>query len=132
MAEGADAWRGATRRAMHWRAHLGKGGYGHTAKAAKKAGKAGSARAAPAAVVAEEEHEDDGGNAAADFQIQPSNVTPKLDTSKWPLLLKNYDTLNVRTGHYTPIPQGCSPLKREIGEYIRYVWDSSRTRRPLP
>ncbi len=31
-----------------------------------------------------------------DFTIQPEAVTPKLDTSKWPLLLKNYDTLHVR------------------------------------
>ena len=31
--------------------------------------------------------------------IVPSSVTPKLDTSGWPLLLKNYDKLNVRTAH---------------------------------
>jgi H/ACA ribonucleoprotein complex subunit 4 len=28
--------------------------------------------------------------------------------------------LNVRTGHYTPIPNGCSPLKRPLDEYIKY------------
>ncbi|KAL1915481.1 uncharacterized protein VTP21DRAFT_6605 [Calcarisporiella thermophila] len=54
-----------------------------------------------------------------DFVIKPENVKPTLDTSKWPLLLKNYDKLNVRTGHYTPIPAGCSPLKRPLQEYIR-------------
>ena len=32
-----------------------------------------------------------------EFTIQPETVTPKLDTSKWPLLLKNYDTLHVST-----------------------------------
>ncbi|KAG0195677.1 centromere/microtubule-binding protein cbf5, partial [Mortierella sp. NVP41] len=32
----------------------------------------------------------------------------------------NYDKLNVRTGHYTPIPSGCSPLRRELSEYVRY------------
>ena len=47
-----------------------------------------------------------------DFQIAPQSSTPKLDTSKWPLLLKHYDKLNVRTGHYTPIPSGYTPLKR--------------------
>ena len=52
--------------------------------------------------------------------IAPSSVTPKLDTSGWPLLLKNYDKLNVRTAHYTPIPAGCSPLKRPLAEYLRY------------
>ena len=36
----------------------------------------------------------DGGG---DFMIQPESTTPKIDTSKWPLLLKNYDQLHVRT-----------------------------------
>jgi len=54
-----------------------------------------------------------------DFQIQPQTTTPILDTSDWPLLLKDYDKLNVRTGHYTPIAQGCSPLKRAIFDYVR-------------
>ncbi|QDZ22613.1 tRNA pseudouridine synthase [Chloropicon primus] len=57
---------------------------------------------------------------AGDFSIKPESVTPTLDTSKWPLLLKNYDKLNVRTGHYTPIPCGNSPLKRPLQEHIRY------------
>lgn len=39
---------------------------------------------------------------------------------RWPLLLKNYDQLHVRSSHYTPIPCGMSPLKRSIGEYMRY------------
>lgn len=28
--------------------------------------------------------------------------------------------MNVRTGHYTPLPVGCSPLKRDIQTYIKY------------
>ncbi|KAI3646227.1 hypothetical protein MP228_009155 [Amoeboaphelidium protococcarum] len=55
-----------------------------------------------------------------DHVIKPQKVTPVLDTSNWPLLLKNYDRLNVRTGHYTPIPSGHSPLKRPLQEYIKY------------
>eukprot|EP01099_Mayorella_cantabrigiensis_P007111 TRINITY_DN615_c0_g1_i2.p1 TRINITY_DN615_c0_g1~~TRINITY_DN615_c0_g1_i2.p1 ORF type:complete len:354 (-),score=80.43 TRINITY_DN615_c0_g1_i2:714-1700(-) len=55
-----------------------------------------------------------------DFLIKPESSTPPLDTSQWPLLLKNYEKLHVRTGHYTPIPQGSSPLKRSLSEYIRY------------
>eukprot|EP00197_Chlamydomonas_leiostraca_P010592 CAMPEP_0202867364 /NCGR_PEP_ID=MMETSP1391-20130828/9271_1 /ASSEMBLY_ACC=CAM_ASM_000867 /TAXON_ID=1034604 /ORGANISM="Chlamydomonas leiostraca, Strain SAG 11-49" /LENGTH=503 /DNA_ID=CAMNT_0049547405 /DNA_START=128 /DNA_END=1639 /DNA_ORIENTATION=+ len=55
-----------------------------------------------------------------DFLIKPEKSTPKLDTSKWPLLLKNYDKLNVRTGHYTPIPAGNTPLKRPLKEYMSY------------
>jgi H/ACA ribonucleoprotein complex subunit 4 len=54
-----------------------------------------------------------------DFQIAPEKTTPTLDCSKWPLLLKNYDQLNVRTGHYTPINAGCSPLKRNLHDYVR-------------
>lgn len=34
--------------------------------------------------------------------------------------MKNYDQLHVRTGHFTPLPFGCSPLKRPIKEYLRY------------
>uniref|UniRef100_U5EZN4 Putative centromere/microtubule binding protein cbf5 n=1 Tax=Corethrella appendiculata TaxID=1370023 RepID=U5EZN4_9DIPT len=53
------------------------------------------------------------------FQIQPSEAVAKLDTSEWPLLLKNFDRLNVRTNHYTPLPFGTSPLQRPIGEYVK-------------
>jgi len=66
-----------------------------------------------------------GGSGAAaqdahDFLIKPQSSTPPLDTSQWPLLLKNYDQLNVRTGHYTPIPNGSTPLKRPLAEYLKY------------
>lgn len=50
----------------------------------------------------------------------PTNEKQEIDTSKWPLLLKNYSQLNVRTGHYTPLPFGCSPLARPIDEFLRY------------
>merc|ERR1712000_715610 len=53
-----------------------------------------------------------------EYSIKPQAVTPTIDTSSWPLLLKNYDQLLVRTGHFTPIPNGCSPLKRDIKSYI--------------
>ena len=55
-----------------------------------------------------------------EFAILPEATTPKIDTSSWPLLLKNYNDLHIRTGHYTPIPCGCSPLKRPIKEHVRY------------
>lgn len=53
-----------------------------------------------------------------DYKIESQDSTPTLDTSNWPLLLRNYDKLLTRTGHYTPIPTGYSPLKRPIKEYI--------------
>jgi H/ACA ribonucleoprotein complex subunit 4 len=34
--------------------------------------------------------------------------------------VQDYDKLVVRTGHFTPVPKGNSPLKRPIDEYIRY------------
>ncbi|KAG5549364.1 hypothetical protein RHGRI_014645 [Rhododendron griersonianum] len=55
-----------------------------------------------------------------DYLIKPQSFTPSVNTSDWPILLKNYDRLNVRTGHYTPLPSGYSPLKRPLAEYIRY------------
>jgi len=64
--------------------------------------------------------QDNAPQSSTPFMIKPENSKPKLDTSKWPLLLKNYDQLHVRTAHYTPIPVGCSPLKRPLQEYIRY------------
>ncbi|KAI0307790.1 pseudouridine synthase [Multifurca ochricompacta] len=54
-----------------------------------------------------------------DFTIKPESVQPVLSTSEWPLLLKNYDKLLVRSSHFTPIPSGCSPLKRDITSYIK-------------
>jgi len=56
-----------------------------------------------------------------DYSIKSENTAPKLDTSQWPLLLKNYDKLLVRSSHFTPIPSGCSPLKRDITTYIKCV-----------
>ena len=50
--------------------------------------------------------------------IAPSKHTPKLDTSNWPLLLKNYSNLHIRTSHYTPIPCGSSPLSRSLKDHI--------------
>lgn len=54
-----------------------------------------------------------------DFSIKSQDTAPKLDTSQWPLLLKNYDKLLIRSSHFTPIPSGCSPLKRDITNYIK-------------
>jgi H/ACA ribonucleoprotein complex subunit 4 len=56
-----------------------------------------------------------------EYSIKSEDTVPKLDTSQWPLLLKNYDKLLVRSSHFTPIPSGCSPLKRDISTYIKYA-----------
>ncbi|KAK4058936.1 centromere/microtubule-binding protein cbf5 [Microbotryomycetes sp. JL221] len=56
---------------------------------------------------------------ASDFLIKPESTTPVLNTKDWPLLLKNYDKLLVRSAHFTPIPAGSSPLKRDLRSYIK-------------
>lgn len=59
-------------------------------------------------------------NTSLGHMIQPSSHTPKIDTSKWPLLLRNYSDLHIRTSHYTPIPSGSSPLSRPLKDHISY------------
>lgn len=54
----------------------------------------------------------------AGLMIKPDSAGPKLDASEWPLLLKNYGKLLVRTNHFTPIPHGCSPLQRDLPSYV--------------
>ncbi|XP_059208711.1 H/ACA ribonucleoprotein complex subunit DKC1 [Centropristis striata] len=54
-----------------------------------------------------------------DFFIKPESKAAALSTSQWPLLLKNFDKLNIRTAHYTPLPNGSNPLKRTIQDYVR-------------
>ncbi|KAI9887792.1 MAG: centromere/microtubule-binding protein cbf5 [Watsoniomyces obsoletus] len=53
-----------------------------------------------------------------DYAIKPEAIAPSVNTSEWPLLLKNYDKLLVRTGHFTPIPHGCTPLRRDLKSYV--------------
>lgn len=54
-----------------------------------------------------------------DLSIKPQSTAPPVDTSEWPLLLKDWDKLVARTGHYTPIPVGSNPLNRDIRSYIQ-------------
>ena len=45
-----------------------------------------------------------------DFAIAPSSSTPPLDTSKWPLLLKNYDKVFiVRATLFVPAAHALLP-----------------------
>ena len=52
--------------------------------------------------------------------LQPVDETQIPDTSNWPLLLKNFSHLQCRTGLFTPLPCGHSPLKRPIKELLKY------------
>lgn len=53
-----------------------------------------------------------------DYSIKPEANVAAVDSSQWPLLLKNYHRMIARTGHFTPIPNGSSPLKRDIKSYV--------------
>ena len=50
----------------------------------------------------------------------PTKTNDRIDTSDWPLLLKNFSELNVKSNHYTPIPSGHNPTKRPLVEYLKY------------
>lgn len=43
-----------------------------------------------------------------------------MNSKEWPLLLKNYENMNVLSSHYTPIPAGSTPLKRPLKDYLKY------------
>lgn len=53
------------------------------------------------------------------FALESSNKKASLNSEDWPLLLKNFDKLNIRTHHYTPLPNGSSPLNRPIEDYVK-------------
>lgn len=57
---------------------------------------------------------------STDLHIKSEESPAVIDTSEWPLLLKNYDKLNVRSSHFTPLPMGNSPYSRGIKEYMKY------------
>lgn len=57
-----------------------------------------------------------------DFRIPTSGEEPNeaLNPEHWPLLLKNYTEMNVRSEHYTLLEGGWSPLRRPLRAHINY------------
>ncbi|KAK3685421.1 centromere/microtubule binding protein CBF5 [Podospora appendiculata] len=53
-----------------------------------------------------------------EYVIKPEATKPVLDTTDWPLLLRNFQNMVIRTNHYTPIPNGSNPAKRDIKSYV--------------
>ena len=39
-------------------------------------------------------------------------------------LFQDFDKMNIRTGHYTPLANGWSPSARPIKEYLKCVFDT--------
>ncbi|EKF99701.1 centromere/microtubule binding protein cbf5, putative [Trypanosoma cruzi] len=52
------------------------------------------------------------------LEAQDSEGT--LPPGQWPLLLKNYDQMNVRSSNFTILECGWSPLRRPLKEYLKY------------
>jgi len=50
-------------------------------------------------------------------------VNSKMESTNsenWPLLLKNFEKMNVKTQHFTPVDtHGCTPLMRPITDYVK-------------
>lgn len=47
-------------------------------------------------------------------------MTESVDSSDWPLLLKNYTQLLPKANAFTALPEGHSPLNRPISEHLKY------------
>lgn len=54
------------------------------------------------------------------YKIIPDTKKPQIDTSDWPLLLKNISTLNTKTNHFTPCTNGYNPVNRPIDVHMKY------------
>jgi len=50
----------------------------------------------------------------------PAHTSDVTDTSNWPLLLRNFSQLNVKSSHFTPLNSGFNPEKRPLQEYLNY------------
>ena len=54
------------------------------------------------------------------YVIKPEEVKDEVDDSAdWPLLLKYYKRMCIRSGHFVPIPVGSSPLNRALETYVK-------------
>ena len=75
-----------------------------------------------------------------DFAIQPEKITPTLDASKWPLLLKNYDKLMVREADHPSPPTQFSHTSETrvcwttalVSSFPRFRLFVARARRAFP
>lgn len=50
----------------------------------------------------------------------PSKTAESTDTSNWPLLLRNFSQLSIKSSHYTPLESGHNPEKRPLRDYMNY------------
>ena len=55
-----------------------------------------------------------------EYVIEQKAPKKATSTADWPLLLKDYDKLNIKTNHFTPLSEGYSPVSRPIDELKNY------------
>ena len=57
-----------------------------------------------------------------DFTIPRDGDEPEssLEPEQWPLLLKNYTSMKIRSNHWTPVEGGFNPLRRPIKQHLNY------------
>jgi H/ACA ribonucleoprotein complex subunit 4 len=55
-----------------------------------------------------------------EYVIEQKAPKKATSTADWPLLLKDYDKLNIKTNHFTPLSEGYSPISRPIDELKNY------------
>lgn len=56
----------------------------------------------------------------AENHALPSKTSDSTDTSNWPLLLRDFSKLNIKSSHYTPLENGHNPDKRPLVEHLKY------------
>ena len=54
------------------------------------------------------------------YVIETKAEKTQNKTADWPLLLKDYEKLHVKTGHFTPLPEGFSPIARPMEQLKNY------------
>merc|ERR1719265_255126 len=54
------------------------------------------------------------------MSLPEKTVGGRTKPDELPVLLRGWENLLVRHEKYTPIPMGCTPSKRPIGEYLKY------------
>lgn len=58
-----------------------------------------------------------------DFKVPTSEgevANAALPADQWPLLLKNYTSMNVRSEHFTTLEGGWSPMRRPLNQHVNY------------
>ncbi|KAK3431545.1 hypothetical protein EUGRSUZ_E03348 [Eucalyptus grandis] len=62
-----------------------------------------------------------------DYMIKPQSYTPSIDTSQWPILLKNYDRLNYVRYGVLNLDKPANPSSHEVVAWIKRILRVEKT-----